>query len=243
MDIIVCDPFGLFMFNERLIESYIIARKRCLKPEGMLFPNSVDFCCAPFSDEMLYKEAVKSAETFWNQKQFHGLDLTGLLQFAIKEKLSQPIIDTYDPKNNLAQEEAMFLDLKKLELNDVREISHKFVFTIYRDGIIHGIAFWFKAYFNGCSKRLTLNSGPGYAITRWYQTRLLISQPLAVLKGQRVHAYLNMEANNLMSYQIKLKVKIKDIEVCQLISFALKNYHMTLESRITKEFTQQINKD
>lgn len=58
VDILVSEPLGTFLFNERMLETYIIARDRFLKPNGKMFPTSAHFCIMPFYDDATYKEQL-----------------------------------------------------------------------------------------------------------------------------------------------------------------------------------------
>ena len=97
VDVIVSEPLGTLLFNERMLESYVIAREKFLKPGGKMFPTEAYLCVAPFYDERLYSEQVNKTN-FWNNTSFYGFDLTALKKQALEEKFRQPIIETYDPK-------------------------------------------------------------------------------------------------------------------------------------------------
>jgi histone-arginine methyltransferase CARM1 len=56
IDLIVSEPLGTFLLNERMLETYVIARDRFLRPEGKMFPSSAHLCILPFTDEALYNE-------------------------------------------------------------------------------------------------------------------------------------------------------------------------------------------
>ena len=56
VDVIVSEPLGTFLLNERMLETYVIARQLFLKPEGRMFPARADFCIMPFSDQDIYNE-------------------------------------------------------------------------------------------------------------------------------------------------------------------------------------------
>ncbi len=53
---IVSEPLGTFLLNERMLETYVIAREKFLKPEGKMFPATAHFCIIPFYDEAIYLE-------------------------------------------------------------------------------------------------------------------------------------------------------------------------------------------
>lgn len=44
IDIIISEPLGIYLLNERMLETYIIARDKFLKPGGRMFPNKADLC-------------------------------------------------------------------------------------------------------------------------------------------------------------------------------------------------------
>jgi len=50
VDVIVSEPLGTFLLNERMLETYVIARNMFLKPGGRMFPAKADFCVVPFTD-------------------------------------------------------------------------------------------------------------------------------------------------------------------------------------------------
>ena len=56
VDVIVSEPLGTFLLNERMLETYVIARDRFLRPGGKMYPSSAHLCALPFTDEALYNE-------------------------------------------------------------------------------------------------------------------------------------------------------------------------------------------
>ena len=54
IDTIVSEPLGTFLLNERMLETYIIARDKFLKPDGRLFPDKADLYVMPFTDETVH---------------------------------------------------------------------------------------------------------------------------------------------------------------------------------------------
>jgi histone-arginine methyltransferase CARM1 len=47
VDIIISEPIGVLLVHERMLESFLIARDRYLKPDGAVFPNSGTIFLAP----------------------------------------------------------------------------------------------------------------------------------------------------------------------------------------------------
>ena len=87
VDVIVSEPLGTFLLNERMLETYVIAREKFLKEDGKMFPASAHFCVIPFYDEALYNEQLNKT-SFWDNKNFYGLDISALKEKAMQEKLS-----------------------------------------------------------------------------------------------------------------------------------------------------------
>lgn len=83
VDVIVSEPLGTFLLNERMLETYIIARNMFLKPRGRMFPAKADFCVMPFTDEVLYNEQLNKCD-FWQKTDFHGLDISCLHMKSIE---------------------------------------------------------------------------------------------------------------------------------------------------------------
>jgi type I protein arginine methyltransferase len=64
-----------------------------------------------------------------------------------------------------------------------------------------------------------LQTGPTAPATHWYQTRLLLKEPLAVNKGQLVNGYLKMRANREQTFNVSLKVELPvlNVSICSII--------------------------
>lgn len=99
VDIIISEPMGFFLVHERMLESYMIARDRFLKPEGKMFPTTGTMFVSVFSDDSLYKE-LKSRSKFWKQKDFYGFNISCLKDDAQREVFNQPVVG-YIPTNTL----------------------------------------------------------------------------------------------------------------------------------------------
>uniref|UniRef100_A0AAY5JYA9 Histone-arginine methyltransferase CARM1 n=1 Tax=Esox lucius TaxID=8010 RepID=A0AAY5JYA9_ESOLU len=120
VDIIISEPMGYMLFNERMLESYLHAKK-FLKPNGNMFPTLGDVHLAPFTDEQLYMEQFTKAN-FWYQPSFHGVDLSSLREAAVDEYFRQPIVDTFDIRILMAKSvkyTVNFLDAKETDLHRV----------------------------------------------------------------------------------------------------------------------------
>ncbi|KAJ1395351.1 S-adenosyl-L-methionine-dependent methyltransferase [Sesbania bispinosa] len=87
-DILISEPMGTLLVNERMLESYVIARDRFLTPTGKMFPGVGRIHMAPFTDEYLFIEIANKA-LFWQQQNYYGVDLTPLHGTAFQGYFSQ----------------------------------------------------------------------------------------------------------------------------------------------------------
>jgi histone-arginine methyltransferase CARM1 len=91
VDIIVSEPIGFLLVHERMLESYIFARDKFLKHDGLMMPSLGSIFVAPISDEPIWKEQLTKAE-FWKNSNFYGVDLSAVIDLAMDEYFSQPIV-------------------------------------------------------------------------------------------------------------------------------------------------------
>ena len=68
-DVLISEPMGTLLVNERMLETYIHARRSFLKPGGAMFPSMGRIYVAAFTDAVLYAEQLSMA-TFWSNEAF-----------------------------------------------------------------------------------------------------------------------------------------------------------------------------
>lgn len=91
VDIIISEPIGFLLVHERMLESYVCARDRFLKPQGLMFPSTGSIVLAPFTDDVLYREQLAKSQ-FWENNNFYGVDLSPLVALSVDENFSQPVV-------------------------------------------------------------------------------------------------------------------------------------------------------
>mmetsp|Transcript_2025 Transcript_2025/g.5829 ORF Transcript_2025/g.5829 Transcript_2025/m.5829 type:complete len:535 (-) Transcript_2025:157-1761(-) len=212
VDVLVSEPIGTFLFNERMIESYICARDRFLKPGGKMFPNVGTLMIAPFSDAVLHAEQ-QSKNAFWKNTSFYGLDLSAAVPRSTKEHFTQPIVDYIDPGCLVSEYITTRFDFATVTVESLQNIEIPFNFPIHQPCLVHGIAGWFDALFEGTDATVVLSTAPWCPGTHWYQIRFLLETPLAVNAGQVLEGTLKMEANNVQSYFIRINMRIKGTNI------------------------------
>lgn len=207
-DILISEPMGTLLVNERMLESYVIARDRFLVPNGKMFPSVGRIHMAPFSDEYLFVEIANKA-LFWQQQNYYGVDLTPLYGSAFQGYFSQPVVDAFDPRLLVAPAISHVIDFNKTKEEDLYEIDIPLKFTSSVGTRVHGLACWFDVLFDGSTVQRWLTTAPGAPTTHWYQLRCVLSQPLYVMAGQEITGQLRMIAHNAQSYTIHLTLSVK----------------------------------
>jgi len=212
VDLLVSEPIGTFLFNERMIESYLVARDRFLKPGGKMFPNIGDLYIAPFSDSILHWEQ-HNKNAFWKTNNFHGLDLTSMAKRCTEEQLRKPIVDYINPECLVSTAQFKRFDFTTISVESLKNIEVPFDFEISQPCLVHGMAGWFDALFEGSNQTINLSTAPWCPGTHWYQIRFLLETPLAVNAGQHIEGVLRMEANEMQSYFVRLRMQIKGTDI------------------------------
>ncbi|CAG2056981.1 unnamed protein product [Timema podura] len=193
VDVIISEPMGYMLYNERMLETYLHAKK-WLKPHGRMFPSQGDLHIAPFTDDTLYMEQSSKAN-FWFQHSFHGVDLSSLRHFATKEYFRQPIVDTFDVRVCMAKSVRHSLDFKSAQEQDLHHIDIPLEFHVLESGSVHGLAFWFDVAFGGSVQTVWLSTAPTEPLTHWYQVRCLLETPIFVKTGQVLKGSVVLLAN------------------------------------------------
>ncbi|XP_078147111.1 histone-arginine methyltransferase CARM1-like [Centroberyx gerrardi] len=206
VDVIISEPMGYMLLSERSIESFLYARK-WLKPNGLMFPSYGDIHLAPFSDEQLYIEHYARA-SFWQQRCFHGVNLSGLHNAAVDEFFRQPIVDTFDIQILMARSVKYCINFMEAKEEDLHRMEIPFVFTLLQSGLVHGLAFWFDVAYLGSKSTVWLSTAPTEPLTRWYQVRCLFQTPLFAKLGQTLSGTVLLTTNKRQSYDIHITATV-----------------------------------
>ena len=182
-DVLISEPMGYMLFNERMLESYLHAKK-FLRPNGKLFPTQGDLFVAPFTDECLYQEQFSKSH-FWYQPNFYGVDLSSLRDTAITEYFRQPIVDTFDYQILMSAPLKHQTNFALSSETDLHDITIPLNYVATQTGHVHGLAFWFDVAFVGSKQTVWLSTAPTEALTHWYQVRCLLKCPIFVKVSQR----------------------------------------------------------
>ncbi|TRY83240.1 hypothetical protein DNTS_032508 [Danionella cerebrum] len=183
VDVIVSEPMGYMLLNERMLESFLHA-KRWLKPQ-----------------------AVKAGK-LRNQSSFYGVNLRGLHSSAMDEFFRQPIIDTFDLHILMARSVKYTINFLDAKEEDLHRLEIPFVFKLLQSGLVHGLAFWFDVAFMGSRASIWLSTAPNEPLTHWYQVRCLLQTPLFAKMGQTLSGQVHLIVNKRQSYDIHISAVV-----------------------------------
>ena len=101
-------------------------------------------------------------------------------------------------------------DFETVTMNELTTIKWDFFHIMARTGICHGYCLYFEAHFRKgtTDQYISLKTGPEEPATHWYQTRMLLKEPIGVTKGQMLKGNLVMIANSEQSFDGELKVEV-----------------------------------
>jgi len=203
VDVLVSEPLGIALVNERMLESYLRARDALLKPGGKMFPDRATLYAAPFSDDALYQEQYQKA-AFWTQPDFFGVDLNPLREDALTFYYSQPVVGPVAPHTIVAPATGKLFDFTSMSLEQLQRFEIPLNFTISAIIPVHGVCLWFDCNFPGISRNVVLGTSPSEPLTHWYQVRCMLRSPLALGVGHTLKGTLLFEANESRGYNIHM---------------------------------------
>jgi len=221
VDIIISEPMGYMLFNERMLETYLHARK-WLKPGGNMYPTKGDLYIAPFTDDALFMEHFGKSN-FWCQNYFYGVNLTSLRQAATQEYFRQPIVDTFDVRILMAKPCVHTTNFLTSTEEQLQKIHIPLQYTMLMTGTLHGLAFWFDVAFLGQTNHVYLSTAPQEPLTHWYQVRCLLPNPVFVRAGQKVSGSVTLHANQRQSYDVEMEISLDGTGVRSSNILDLKN--------------------
>ncbi|KXS19758.1 S-adenosyl-L-methionine-dependent methyltransferase [Gonapodya prolifera JEL478] len=237
VDIIVSEPIGVLLVHERMIESFLHARDKYLKPGGALLPSSGTIFLAPFTDATLWtqtmaKGSLEAAPTrhvttaspsvhllvrFWESSNFYGVDLSPLVRDARDEVFGMPVVGTFDPRTLVTAACSHPIDFYTITVSELKEFVIPIQWTANFTGILHGIASWFDIHFAPSASAaipvvFTLTTAPTAERTHWHQIRFLFKEPLAVNSGETLRGWFHLCVNDMRSYTVEAEVVLGEHE-------------------------------
>lgn len=173
-DLVIGDWIGNFVVQERIFPALAAQRDRCLKPEGRMFPASVELFLAPVCDP----EARAQGPAFWGSRPY-DLDMGPLEELEYQRLGSETRYVT--PEQLLAQPIGLrTFDAKTLQPGELlRFACPEVTFELERDGHLDGLCGFFVARL---SPNEVLDTGPSAPAT-FYRQQFFPVRAVPVKRG------------------------------------------------------------
>ena len=189
LDVIISETLGSFGIDENTLEFTLDARKRFLKPEGILIPEKIEVQYAPVACEKLHQKL-----SFWDD--VYGVD--------------------FSPARELFSKKAMIEEIKKQQVKALPEIfaefnlytfesssyqaAHQFQFN--EPCTIFGMAGWFEA---SLAPGVPLSTSPLEPLTHWKQVFFPFKEGIKVIDGDLLETSFEVtpESKNSENTQIR----------------------------------------
>ena len=184
VDVVVADQIGRFGFEAGLLDYFTDARKRFLKPGGVMIPSRVDLCVA----------SVECPD-MWDQVEFWNNSSVG---FNLRPARSLAVNTGYPVK--LLPEQLLGDPVSAASLDLAAEIAASLSFetsiVAKRTGSLHGIGGWFSAQL---SDNVMMSNSP-LATHRINRMNVFfpINRPVELAKGDSVRIVMQIVPTELI---------------------------------------------
>jgi len=179
VDVIISETLGNYAFEEDIITTLNDARRRFLKPGGVILPRAVVQFAAPVIAPRLNSELRAWGET----GETYGLDLS----------LPQVMSLNNAYVRRISADELLAGSAREWDRVDFSEASDPgrkglLQWEIAEAGTVYGFAVWWVANFG---EGLDLSTGPGALATHWEQLYFPLESELLIKPGERLLVELN----------------------------------------------------
>lgn len=190
VDVIISEWMGFYLLHEGMLDSVINARDRFLKPDGAMFPCSATISVAPCT----------VPDRFSNWNNVDGVRMSSFANALRFQKSQNPEILTVSESHLLHDGTVVaYLDLKDVQMEDLKEIEFREVIVIDRAGRFEGVCMWFDCEFpvdgDGDMCSTVLSTSPKMVTTHWKQTVIVLPEV----------AHEDVEEKDPIAFSLKMK--------------------------------------
>jgi protein arginine N-methyltransferase 1 len=167
-DVVITETIGNAAIDEGIIAWTIDARRRLLRPGGLVLPQRVG----------MWTAAVESWDDHAQVSDWSAPTMP-VDYGVVRDRAARTLWFADLRKDQVLTEPALVADVDLRAVDD-QAVTASGELTVRRDGTLHGLACWFDA---DLVDGVTLSNSPPTASPSWAQGYLPISQPLAVTTG------------------------------------------------------------
>lgn len=183
VDVIVSETLGNYALEENIIDTLNDARRRFLKPNGIVLPSEIKQFVAPVVAPRIDEE-LRAYERIG-----HGLDL------SIAQTMSFNNVYVRSLKSNELLDggkSATLWDTVDLTRDGKSVRKGETAWKAAKAHTVYGFAYWWDA---ALTDRVTLSTAPDAAATHWEQLYFPLAKPVALKLGDKIAVLLKTRSS------------------------------------------------
>ncbi len=198
VDVVVCETLGNYALEENIVETLNDARKRFLKPGGVIIPAAIrQFVCPVVRDRHFAELAA------WDRVGY-GLDFgpaktMTLNNIYVRTLASDDLLD-----RALA---ARVWDELSFARHNKTTRAGEAAWTLRQRATVYGLALWWAA---DLADGIALSTGPLDPRTHWEQLYLPVLEPLAVEAGHTLTARIRSTTSSARGTNVAWCLTVRD---------------------------------
>jgi len=185
VDVIVSEWMGYFLFYESMLDTVIHARRKWLKPDGVMLPDFLTLNLVGIEDAEYKKEKLN----FWDN--VYGFSMKCIKDVAITEPLVDVVEDQQICTTTKVLREVRTAQYEKEDLVFVSD----FELEATRNDYIHALVAYFDTYFTTGHKENMFSTSPKAQQTHWKQTVFYLPEELTICQGEILRGTLSCKPN------------------------------------------------
>lgn len=179
-DVLVSEWLGVHALQENMLSAVIDARRRFLRPPGIMVPYRVGLWLAP-----LRTNARRAMDVDDWRAPFFGFDLSEIARLSAED----PLNFTVHPSCVIGQgQEGLGLDMRQVEDRPLYRLHGSFAFPAAET--VEAICGWFTAEL---APRVRLDTSPFAPRTHWEQAIYPFAEPIGVAAGETLSLSIDVE--------------------------------------------------
>ncbi|XP_060531167.1 uncharacterized protein LOC132704878 isoform X2 [Cylas formicarius] len=203
VDIVVSEWMGYFLLFEGMLDSFIFARDKYLKPGGLILPSRCTISLCGVSDIERYDNLIN----FWD-------DVYGFSMKCMKSEVVQEAVIETVAQDKVITDSIVVTDI---DLNtcgtDTCNFSNNFVFKSMKAGILTAVAGYFDTFFE-LTNKVGFSTGPHAPKTHWQQTVFYLKDTIEVQEGESIEGSITCSRlkKNLRGLSVTIVLKNKTFQ-------------------------------
>lgn len=199
VDVVVSETLGNYALEENIVDTLNDARRRHLKPQGVVIPSRIRQYAAPVVGDRIARELA-----VWDEVG-HDIDLSP----AKLMSLNNIYVRTLEAGELMAGTAAgVMWDDIDLTRNARASRKGEALWTLRAPTTVHGFALWWVAEL---AARITLSTAPGAPRTHWEQLYCPLAAPIRGAAGDRLALQVRSRSSEAAGTHIAWTATLHDV--------------------------------